>query len=230
MSTHLTEEEQLEALKRWWNDNGKWVLTAIVLSVGGYFGWNAWQDQRTSQALAASAQYEALLSSADGGELNPGLVEDIKQNHSNSQYAYNAAFLRAQNAVQNNDLATAAGELQWIMDQTSRGAAAELARVRLARVLIAQSNYDEALSLLDQARPSDSFASKYAEARGDALLGQGDHDRARAAYQSALAGLGPEAQNRLVLLEMKLDDLASAATTTPTTGRSTEVEVEENAS
>lgn len=224
MSTHLTEEEQLEALKRWWNENGKWVLTAIILSVGGYFGWNAWQDQRTGQALAASAQYEALLSSADAGELDPGLVEGIKQTHRSSQYAYNAAFLHAQDAVQNNDLATAASELQWILDQTSRGAAAELARVRLARVLIAQSDYTQALELLDQASPSDSFASKYAEARGDALLGQGDHARARAAYQSALAGLGPEAQSRMVLLEMKLDDLAGATTS------SQEAEAEENAS
>lgn len=225
MSTHLTEEEQLEALKRWWNENGKWILTAVVLAAGGYFGWNAWQDQRTGQALAASAQYEALLSSADTGELNPGLVGEIKQNHGSSQYAYNAAFLRAQNAVQNDDLATAASELQWILDQTSRGAAAELARVRLARVLIAQSDYGQALEVLD-ASPSDSFASKFAEARGDALLGQGDHARARAAYQSALTGLGPDAQSRMVLLEMKLDDLVGASTRGP----EADVETEENAS
>ena len=223
MSTHLTEEEQLEALKRWWSENGKWVVTAIVLAVGGYFGWNAWQDQRTGQALAASAQYEALLSSADGGDLNPGLVEDIKETSRSSQYAYNAAFLRAQNAVQNDELATAVNELQWILDQTSRGAAAELARVRLARVLIAQADYEQALELLDQS-PSDSFESKYAEARGDALLGQGDHARARAAYRSALSGLGPESQSRAVLLEMKLDDLAGATTS------SREAAAEENAS
>lgn len=224
MSEHLTEEEQLEALKRWWNENGKWILTAIALAVAGYFGWNAWQDQRTGQALAASAQYEALLSSADAGELNPSLVDDIKQTHSSSQYAYNAAFLRAQNAVQNSDLATAANELQWVLDQASRGAAAELARVRLARVHIAQADYAQALALLDQASPSDSFASQYAEARGDALLAQDDHAGARAAYQSALAGLGPESQSRMILLEMKLDDLASA------TANSREADGEENAS
>src|SRR5690625_7479929 len=110
------------------------------------------------------------------------MVQDIKETSRSSQYAYNAEFLRAQNAVQNDDLATAANELQWILDQTSRGAAAELARVRLARVLIAQADYGQALELLDQS-PSDSFASKCAEGRGDALLGQGDHARARAAYR-----------------------------------------------
>src|SRR5690606_31211736 len=156
------------------------------------------------QALAASAQYEALLRSADGGDLNPGLVEDIKETSRSSQYAYNAAFLRAQNAVQNDDLATAANELQWILDQTSRARGAELARVRFARVVSAQADYGRALVQLHQSQ-SASRASKYAEARGDALPGPGAHARARAAYRTALAGLSPESQSRAVLLEMKLD-------------------------
>jgi predicted negative regulator of RcsB-dependent stress response len=224
VSDHLTEEEQLEALKRWWKENGKWVAAAVVLSVGGYFGWNAWQDQRLAQAHTASAQYEALLNSVDAGELAPGLVEEIKQTRRDSQYAFNAAFLRAQAAVNENDLETAANELGWVLNQASRGAVSELARVRLARVLTAQSAYDEALSLLDQVSPSESFASKYAEARGDILQRQGNLDGARAAYQRALEGLDPTAQNRAVLLEMKLDNLATASTNGP------EGAIEENAS
>ena len=44
MADHITEEEQIEALKRWWDENGKQVVLAIVLTVGGYFGWQAWTD------------------------------------------------------------------------------------------------------------------------------------------------------------------------------------------
>ncbi|MDQ2077269.1 tetratricopeptide repeat protein [Marinimicrobium sp. ABcell2] len=212
MSDHLTEEEQLEALKRWWKENGKWVVTAVVLSVGGYFGWNAWQDQRLAQAHTASAQYEALLDSVDAGEPATGLVEEIKQTSRNSQYAFNAAFLRAKAAIDEEDLETAANELEWVLTQASRGPVSELARVRLARVLTAQSAYDEALRLLEEGRPSESIASKYDEARGDILLRQGNIDGARAAYQRALEGLDQAAQNRAALLEMKLDNLATPAT------------------
>lgn len=213
MSDHLTEEEQLEALKRWWKENGKLIVLAVVVSAGGYFGWGAWQDHQRTQAETASVQFEALLNQMDTDEagVSSELVDEIKQIKSNSLYAYNAAFLKAQAAVRNDDLDTAAAELEWILNANPEESVALLARVRLARVLNAQAEYAEALTVLSAVEPPASFASRFAEVRGDVLLGQGDHTGARAAYQMALEGLGAEAQSRASLLEMKLDNLATAA-------------------
>ena len=33
MADHITEEEQIEALKRWWDENGKQTILAIVLTL-----------------------------------------------------------------------------------------------------------------------------------------------------------------------------------------------------
>ena len=61
MSTHLTEEEQLEVLKRWWKDYGKTVVAAIVAAVVVYFAWTAWQDKQRVKAESASSQYDTLV-------------------------------------------------------------------------------------------------------------------------------------------------------------------------
>jgi predicted negative regulator of RcsB-dependent stress response len=53
VADHITEEEQIEALKRWWEENGKQTLLGIALIVGGYFGWQAWTDHGVEQASAA---------------------------------------------------------------------------------------------------------------------------------------------------------------------------------
>lgn len=211
MSDHLTEEEQLEALKRWWKENGKFIVLAVVVAVGGYFGWGAWQDQQRAQAEAASAQYEQLLGSlrSPEQELPSELVEELKQG--GGLYALNAALIKARAAVEKDDLDAAAEQLQWVLDQSPEATIAQLTRVRLARVLAAQGSHDAALAELQSAEPSESFASEYAEARGDIFLAQGKTDEARSAYQFALESLTSPQQNRAGLLQMKIDNLKTAS-------------------
>lgn len=233
MSDDMTEEEQLEALKRWWNENGKWVVAAVVIAVGGYFGWGAYQDQQQAKAAAGSALYTELL---DTLEVQEGesladenrseaqeLVEQLKSEHAGTGYGVNAALIRARWAVSESDLETAESELRWVLEQGPGSAIEQVATLRLARVLSAAGNNGEALTLLDGVNPGESMASEYDEVRGDILLEQGDAESARSAYQSAMDGLGSQQQNRQMLLQMKLDDIQQAGTST-TTGS------EENAS
>ena len=127
MADHITEEEQIEALKRWWEENGKQTLLGIVLVVGGYFGWQAWTDHSAEKASAASLTYQEMIENMVGlqpGETLPedkqlavGLLADkLKVENSGSQYAVFAALTKAKLAVDNGDLDTAASELQWAMD------------------------------------------------------------------------------------------------------------------
>lgn len=231
----LTEEEQLEALKRWWKENGKWVVTALVVGVGGYLGWTTYQDQQEAKSANGSALYSELLDtlqvqsdqalSDDARAEAAELVSQLKAEHAGSAYGVNAALIHARQAVENDDLDTAESELRWVLDQQPSDETRHLAQVRLARVIAAQGQLDDALATLKEGNPSDVMEAEYAEVRGDILSQQGDTDGAREAYQSALESLGMEQQNRNRLLQMKLDNLQ------PATARESEgAGAEENAS
>ncbi|WP_051234920.1 YfgM family protein [Marinimicrobium agarilyticum] len=216
----LTEEEQLEALKRWWKENGKWVVTAVVVAVGGYFGWTTYQDQQLAKATSGSALYSELLDTlrVQSGEAISDearaevaeLVSQLKENHADSAYGINAALIHAGQAVKDGDLETAESELRWVLDQQPSEETRQLAQVRLARVIAAQGELDDALAALEAGNPSKAMQAEYAEVRGDILSQQGNTDGAIEAYQSALESLDMQQQNRQRLLQMKLDNLQPA--------------------
>lgn len=221
MSDHLTEEEQLETIKRWWKEYGKWIVTAVVLVVGGYFSWGAWQDQQRARAEAGSVLYTELLDTLgveegealadDNRSEAEQLVEQLKTEYTDTGYGINAALLWARQAVSDNELEIAESELRWVLGQEPETEIAELTRLRLARVLAAQDDVEAALSLLDERTPPNSMMADFAEVRGDVLLKQGDTDGARQAYERALGALDGQDQNRYMLLQMKLDDIQQAS-------------------
>jgi predicted negative regulator of RcsB-dependent stress response len=221
VSVHLTEEEQLEVLKRWWKDYGKAIITAIVIAVASYFGWTAWQEKQQAKAESASVQYESLiklvtvepgksLSDADKTTAQH-IAGELKEKNGHSLYAQGAAFFLAKLAVDANDLDKAVAELQWILAAKPDVATAQLAKVRLARVYVAKTAYAEAQALLAE-EPSAAFASEYAEVRGDILAAQGNKDAAVTAYKKALETNSAQQQGggRTVVLQMKLDELKPA--------------------
>lgn len=229
MSVHLSEEEQLEVLKRWWKDYGRTIIITVVVAVAGYFGYTAWQDQKRQNAEEASEVYEQLLklvstepgkviSDADKATASH-LAAELKESDGKSMYAHSAAFFLAKIAVQDNKLDAAADELKWILSAKPDAATEQLARLRLARVLTAQQAYTDALAQLSP-EPAAAFSAEYAEARGDILKLQGDLDAARTAYEKALAATDPQQQERYMLLQMKVDDLRveSVASAAPATG------------
>lgn len=221
MSVHLTEEEQLEVLKRWWKEYGKTIIVAVLVAVAGYFAVTSWQHQQQQQKEAASSIYESLLrvSNVQPGQelveseqvIAADLANQLKAKSSSSLYAHNAAFYLAQVAVNAGNLDQAAVELNWVLANKPAVATEQLARLRLARVLIAQASYVEAEKLLSN--PTDAFKSDYAEVRGDSLKAQGKLAEARAAYEQALADADTTQQERSMLLQLKLDDLKSPSDT-----------------
>ena len=219
MSTHLTEEEQLEVLKRWWKDYGKTVIAAIVAAVVIYFSWTAWQDKQRVKAESASSQYDTLvkllnveqgktLSDADKATADH-IANELKEKNGKSLYAQGAAFYLAKSAVDVGNLDKAVAELQWILSSKPAVATEQLARVRLARVYVAKAAYTEAQAQLAE-EPSKAFASEYAEVRGDILKAQGNKEAAATAYKKALETTDPQNQERSMVLQMKADELKSA--------------------
>lgn len=217
----MTEEEQIEALKRWWAENGTSAIVGVVLAVSGYLGWGTWQDKQQADAETASANYETLMEAMvfePGQQLSEEktatanhLADELKAQHANSLYASQAALFKAKLAVDSGDLKLAATELSWILERNVEPALTLLSRARLARVQLDLQEYTQALNTVADAN-SGSFRAMFAEIRGDVLLAQQKVDEARAAYQLALDNLITEQMNRRPLLEIKINDLQTTST------------------
>ncbi|MBB5212129.1 YfgM family protein [Microbulbifer hydrolyticus] len=218
MADHLTEEEQIESLKRWWKENGTGIVTGVVLALAGYFGWQWWQGKERGEAEAASNVYQGFVEALSANEGKPdnkqlttaqSLARELKDDYAKRIYAAQASLQLAALAAEKNDLETAAKELQWVVDNSDDDALTLLAKRRLAAVKAARGETNEALELLKGDVPP-SFAALYAETRGDILVQQGDKDAARAAYQEARAQLLPEQAASSRLLDLKIEGLGEA--------------------
>ena len=212
MAEMKTEEEQVEALKRWWQENGKSLILAIAVSVGGVLSWNAYQDHQTNESELASVYFQQLMTSAPAGQLGETEIAEIRYNSdllkkefSASTYAQFAALMIARVEVQEGNLASATTELEWVIAQQGDVEVRTLATLRLAKLLGAQNQYDEALALLVDA--DDAWQLGRLETRGDLLVAQGDLDAARAAYTEASL-LAVTSGTNNPLLGLKLDNLA----------------------
>jgi predicted negative regulator of RcsB-dependent stress response len=208
MAEYETEEQQVEALRKWWADNGRAVLLGIGLGLALIFGWRAWQGHQLSVAQNASSVYTEVMQSLeadDDGELFLGKVSEIKKDHGGSSYAAMASLAEARFHVEENDLPKAEAALRWTIDQGTFAEIKSIARLRLARVLNAQGDHKEALAVLDKVS-SNNYAALVNEIRGDIHLDSGDAAEALAAYRRAQESgtVSTPSQN----LQMKLDDLA----------------------
>lgn len=197
MEVYSTEEQQVEALKAWWKENGKAIILGAVIGLGGLFGWRHYQASVLEGQYATSQAYAQLEQSADQATATQAFIDS----HSDAAYASLAAMNLAKAAVDKGDLAAAATQLQWVVDHSSDASLKSLAQVRLARVMIAQGQYDPALALLDQIKEP-SWQAKVLMLKGDVLVKQNKMTEARDAYLSA------QQVENLPLLQVKLDELA----------------------
>ena len=219
MATHLTEEEQIESLKRWWKDYGTTVLIAAVIGLGGFFAWNQYQSHRADAAREASVVYEKFAAAVTEFDSEPTgeqaakvkqLANAVIAHDSSSLYADFAALYLAKLAVQNQDYAEAKTQLEKVSSQGANDSVKELARLRLARVHTAAGEMDAALNILS-GKPSPAYAAAYAEAKGDVLLSQKRLAEARAAYESALQAMGTNQPMRRNLVQLKIDNTLTSA-------------------
>jgi predicted negative regulator of RcsB-dependent stress response len=193
VESYRTEEEQLEALKRWWKENGRSTIIGVVLALGVGFGWQAWQKTREAAAAEASNLYQQMLSALaaepqQGAGPARALAQRIKEEHRGTTYAQLAALHLARMAVNSDELADAGEELRWVLATADKGSDLHrMAQLRLARVVAAQGEPDAALAMLENSDPA--YAASYAMARGDILLGAGRDGEALEAFERAAATL-----------------------------------------
>ncbi len=206
MTAYLNEEQQVEALKQWWKDNGKSVVIGVVLGLAAIFGWKGWQGYRVAQGEAASNLYIGMQNQVNAGKVE-GALETGKRllgEHTDSVYASYAALQLARLMYQRGDKDTAAENLQWVIAHAPDPLIADLARLRLARLRIDQKQYPEAGAVLEKIDPV-FMPAAVAELQGDIARAGGHLDEARQAYKRALGAgaLGETVRRKLLELGEK---------------------------
>jgi predicted negative regulator of RcsB-dependent stress response len=183
----LEEQEQLAELKAWWKQYGNLVLLAVIAASLADAGWGGWRWVQRNQAAQASALYETLSKAARAGD-GKSLRDAggaLAEGYPRTLYASMGALVAARFHADRGELKSAKAQLQWVVERSPAEDLRELARLRLAAVLLDEKAYDEALKLLE-AQPLDAYAAQFAALRGDLLLAKNQPAQARAAYQLAL--------------------------------------------
>lgn len=205
MAIYDTEEEQLEAVKGWWKENGTSTVVGVALGVAVIVGWNFWQEHKKDQASQASAIYDQLLKAAETDQKDSvdKLGKRLQEQFVNSNYAAYGGLFQAKVKVQQGDIAGA----KEILKKIAAGKDKELshiAKIRLVKLMLATGEYEQGLQVIndvDQAAAA-KFSDNYDELVGDLYVALDRLDEARTAYQKAIKN-GYQSP----LLQLKIDDL-----------------------
>jgi predicted negative regulator of RcsB-dependent stress response len=206
---YLTDDEQLEAVKRFTREYAPVLIIGAVLGAGGLFGWRYYQNYQNEQGLKAAAQFAQLSASLQGNDAAKArqAANDLIQDYPSSPYADQAKLVLARVAVEANQDANAVGPLTEVMNSSKDTELRQIARLRLARVLIDQGKPDDAIKLLSEANPG-SFAGRYHEVHADALYAKKDIAAAVTEYKAALDAADAGGVDA-AMVEMKLADLGT---------------------
>lgn len=203
MELYDSEEQQVEAIKSWWEENGKAVIIGTVVGLSAIGGWNFYQSSTQDAKEAASMSYEtAITALGENGVEAQESVQTFIDANSSSEYASLAAIQLAKAQIEAKDLEGALAQLKWVKSQTGDDALKTIAGYRIARIEAEQGNYDSGLAEL-RAITYEGWQGRVLELKGDILLAQGDQDAAYIAYTQA-----QQNNDASQLLKLKLDDLA----------------------
>lgn len=211
MDDLLTDQQQAEQVKGWLRQNGLFLAAGVVLGLGGLFGWNQWNRYQERQAEAASAAYTTFLQSVRAGQFaqaEAGMAT-LAAEFGGSPYADQGRLAMARLYLDQGKADQAAESLRLVADTATTEEFRYIARLRLARVLVFQEKYDEALKALKDPG-SRAFAPAFHDIRGDVYSAMGKQAEARSEYEQAL---NSDAAANLIdraYVQAKLDDLGGS--------------------
>ena len=211
MEVYQTEEQQVEAIKSYWQENGNMIIAGIVLGFAGFIGFNLYKDGVLESEIAVSDSYQTLIenSTNDKAAFGENAQKFISEN-ANTSYVSLTTLALAKDAADKKDWQGAQIQLTAALESAPTEGIKGIASLRLARVQIQQEQYEQALATLAKPLP-ESFNAAIEEIKGDTYLLQGKKELARNAYQAAIAADGLASSPSL---QMKLDDLATAVNLT----------------
>lgn len=204
MAYSIEEEQEINQLKDWWKENGKTIIVAFILGVGGMFGWRYWQAHQAEQIAQASAQYDALIYSAQQDEqAKKANIEQFVQANSKTAYAVFALLDEAKKATEKQDFAAAEVNLNQALTQSQDEVLTSIVALRLSAVQFQLGQLDNALTTLNQVK-GESFNARKAILTGDIQIVKGDKVAAKNSFEQAQQS-GSQLEQQVA--KMKLNNL-----------------------
>lgn len=204
MAYSIEEEQEINQLKEWWKENGKTIIVAFILGVGGMFGWRYWQTYQANQIAEASAGYDALIYAAEqDSTAQKAKLAEFLQANSKTSYAVFALFDEAKNAVEKQDFAGAEVALQQVLTQSQDELLTSLSALRLSAVQFQLGQLDNALSTLEKVKTA-GFTARKTLLAGDIQLAKGDVAAAKNSFEQVLQ-TGSQLEQQAA--QMKLNNL-----------------------
>ena len=190
MEIYQTEEQQVEAIKSYWQQNGNTIIAGVALGFAGFIGFNLYQDNKFEEELIVSDNYQTLIeqSGKDAKAFTANGEKFISENGNNSYVSLTALAL-AKESASHKDWQQVQKQLTTAIESAPTDGIKAIASLRLARVQVQLEQYSDALATLNSKLP-ESFTAAIEEIKGDAYLQQGKNDLARSAYQAAIAEIG----------------------------------------
>ena len=204
MAYSIEEEQEINQLKDWWKENGKTIIVAFILGVGGMFGWRYWQAHQAEQIAQASAQYDALIYSAQQDEqAKKANIEQFVQANSKTAYAVFALLDEAKKATEKQDFAAAEVNLNQALTQSQDEVLTSIVALRLSAVQFQLGQLDNALTTLNQVK-GESFNARKALLTGDIQVAKGGKVAAKNSFEQAQQS-GSQLEQQMA--KMKLNSL-----------------------
>ncbi|MBD2784989.1 tetratricopeptide repeat protein [Xenorhabdus sp. DI] len=206
MQVYTTENEQIDAIKRFFSTNGKYLAVGLVLGIGALIGWRYWQTHQTNQLHDTAATFEELNKSLASGSKEGVVTVEKFANETNNVYGVMADLELAKQAIGQNDLAQAEKNLLAASAKAKDENMQVLSNLRLARVQLAEDKIEAALKTLALVKGK-GWQVMVEDIRGDILAKKGDIAGARAAYSTGLGLDGPQEMKNF--MKIKLNNLSN---------------------
>lgn len=204
MAYSIEEEQEINQLKDWWKENGKTIIVAFILGVGGMFGWRYWQSHQAEQIAQASAQYDTLINSVQQDEqAKKANIEQFVQANSKTAYAVFALLDEVKKATEKQDFSAAEANLNQALTQSQDEVLTSIVALRLSAVQFQLGQLDNALTTLNQVK-GESFNARKAILTGDIQVAKGDKVAAKNSFEQAQQS-GSQLEQQMA--KMKLNNL-----------------------
>jgi len=221
MAEDLTEDEQLETVKRAVVEYAPWLIGGAVIGAALFFGYRYYQSSGNERALKAAAQFSAMTDALQANDRSRSrqIAETLVKDYANTPYADQAQLTLARLYVDDGQLENAIAPITQVMNNSKDSELRQIARLRLARILTDQGKADAAIKTLGEGTPGAAFAGRYHEVRGDAYYAKKDVAAAVTEYKAAL-GAADAGDTDAAMLELKIQDLGAAAAPPPASAAS----------
>jgi predicted negative regulator of RcsB-dependent stress response len=209
MEEFESEDQQIEAIKKWWKENGASLILGLGIGVGALLGWREYLAYQTDHSAEASDLYQAVQTQVAQNRLDDAHINKadlIRKDYSDTPYAALASMAQAKYEYETGNTESALMHLKWAGENSTEAEVQHVANLRRARILIAHKKYDEAETILRANYPA-GFTAGYEEIKGDLYVAKGEIGQARVAYDKAINAADGDASR---WLRLKRQDLGSS--------------------